>query len=425
MKHSQFSLKNSYDSQSDTKYDIKTREKNFALGRSRTRDPPTDNSNASSLGILGLGARLVQGALGLPQSCVHSGSPRACSLALACWMRGGIRAPGCGDGWLFSCCVLDSPSPDYSELQDNFIHNPPQVATYKWDPLEDKHIWRRRTMIPSNVFRRRIDDDYDEETDCGVAGGGASDNILQKRIIGGRAAQFAEFPWQAHIRIGDYQCGGVLVSRWFVATAGHCVQRARAKDIAVWLGALDTRAQAPPAERHKVSQKIVHPLFRYRITQPDRYDLALLLLSRPAVLGTHVLPVCLPNSEWGFNGPLAGRTALVAGWGSTGHGSAPRGTHRLRSAIVPILSTEECIMWHRSKQISVEIHSEMICAGHSDGHQDACLGDSGGPLVIMKDGRYYLVGITSAGFGCGIDHQPGIYHNVLVTSPWIKHIIWK
>lgn len=44
------------------------------------------------------------------------------------------------------------------------------------------------------------------------------------------------------------------------------------------------------------------------------------------------------SSEWGFNGPLAGRTALVAGWGSTGHGSAPRGTHRLRSAIVPILS---------------------------------------------------------------------------------------
>lgn len=42
-----------------------------------------------------------------------------------------------------------------------------------------------------------------------------------------------------------------IVSRWFVATAAHCVQRARAKDIAVWLGALDTRAQAPPAERHK------------------------------------------------------------------------------------------------------------------------------------------------------------------------------
>lgn len=54
------------------------------------------------------------------------------------------------------------------------------------------------------------------------------------------------------------------------------------------------------------------------------------------------------------------------------------------------------------------------------------LGDSGGPLVV-KDGkgRFTLVGITSAGFGCGIDHQPGIYHNVQLTSKWIQEMIYK
>jgi hypothetical protein len=35
-------------------------------------------------------------------------------------------------------------------------------------------------------------------------------NTIQKRIIGGRPALFAEYPWQAHIRIAEYQCGGVL-----------------------------------------------------------------------------------------------------------------------------------------------------------------------------------------------------------------------
>lgn len=42
--------------------------------------------------------------------------------------------------------------------------------------------------------------------DCGLS----STKIIQKRIIGGREARFAEFPWQAHVRISEFQCGGVL-----------------------------------------------------------------------------------------------------------------------------------------------------------------------------------------------------------------------
>jgi secreted trypsin-like serine protease len=50
-------------------------------------------------------------------------------------------------------------------------------------------------------------------------------------------------------------------------------------------------------------------------------------------------------------------------------------------------------------------------------------GDSGGPLVINERGRFTLLGITSAGFGCGVDHQPGIYHNVQKTVKWIQSVI--
>lgn len=37
---------------------------------------------------------------------------------------------------------------------------------------------------------------------------------------------------------------------------------------------------------------------------------------------------------------------------------------------------------------------------------------SGGPLSVLDNGRYYLLGITSAGFDCAKPLQPGIYHNV-------------
>lgn len=142
-----------------------------------------------------------------------------------------------------------------------------------------------------NILRRRTDDGALQthsapapQVECGIAR--TAQNTLQKRIIGGRIARFAEYPWQAHIRIAEFQCGGVLVARQFIATAAHCIQQARVKDIVVYLGELDTQnagaaVEPLPAEKHRVIKKLVHPRFQFRVTQPDRYDLALLQLATP------------------------------------------------------------------------------------------------------------------------------------------------
>lgn len=347
--------------------------------------------------------------LGYPSTCILGSEVRPCTLTLTCWLRGGTGVRGCGSGWLFSCCAsVEAPG---TNNIDNSI--PSSDWKYKVSPPKLRTV-PQRSVVPTNVFRRRVDDDA-TQMDCGLP----SSRILQKRIIGGREARFAEFPWQAHVRISEFQCGGVLVSRWYVATAAHCVSRARPRDIVVWLGALDTTAGDETARKLGVVRKILHPLFQFRITQPDRYDIALLKLSQPVTYMSHILPICLPDHDL----QLKGKSGVIAGWGKTDTSNGHTGTNLLRSATVPILSKEQCISWHQSKQISVEIHSEMICAGHSDGHQDACLGDSGGPLIVLDNGRYYLVGITSAGFGCGVDHQPGIYHNVKVTANWIRGVI--
>lgn len=52
------------------------------------------------------------------------------------------------------------------------------------------------------IIQKRIDD----LKDCGLS----SDRIISKRIIGGNEAAFGQYPWQAYIKIGTYQCGGVL-----------------------------------------------------------------------------------------------------------------------------------------------------------------------------------------------------------------------
>merc|ERR1712142_222538 len=64
---------------------------------------------------------------------------------------------------------------------------------------------------------------------------------------------------KVHIRISSYQCGGVLLNHWYVATAAHCVHQAKLDKITVHLGEFDTKnnervAMAPVSQevaRHR------------------------------------------------------------------------------------------------------------------------------------------------------------------------------
>ncbi|CAH1163494.1 unnamed protein product [Phaedon cochleariae] len=342
---------------------------------------------------------------GYPSRCEKRGLYHSCTLSFACWMVGGSSQFGCGASpWIVACCVTAK-----KPLNDI----PPSKN-------DNERLELREAS--STVLQKRIDDSgYEEDDDdCGIS----TDRLFSKRIIGGKKAFFGQFPWQAYIKILSYQCGGVLVSRKFVATAAHCIITAKLKDVLVYLGELDTQdtgnvEEFAPAELHRVRKRIIHPKFRYRITQPDRFDLALLELVTEAGNFFHISPICLPDGDM----KLTGRNAVVAGWGKVQSSNELMGTNILRSATVPILDIRECMTWHKTRRITVDLHLEMLCAGHKNGKHDACLGDSGGPLIVLEEGRWTLAGITSAGFGCGEPHQPGIYHKIPVTAQWIKRII--
>ncbi|ETE60307.1 hypothetical protein L345_13951, partial [Ophiophagus hannah] len=49
-------------------------------------------------------------------------------------------------------------------------------------------------------------------------------------------------------------------------------------------------------------------------------------------------------------------------------------------------------------------------------------GDSGGPLVCyLSDSKYYVVGITSYGIGCGRPKFPGVYTNLPKYMFWLGY----
>lgn len=196
--------------------------------------------------------------------------------------------------------------------------------------------------------------------------------------------------------------------------------RASLSNVSVLVGAHDIEnltSQVERAQNFSIAKVFFHPRFQFSSTQPDRFDIALLQLDTPIKYAGNILPVCLPSRNIQFEDQVG----LVIGWGRTE--LSETNATILQKVSLPILNSTDCQRWHRRNEIDLELTHEMFCAGFEKGGRDACTGDSGGPFLLKHDDRWTLVGIISAGYGCAVPFQPGIYHNVSTSIEWIKTII--
>lgn len=309
-------------------------------------------------------------------------SEGTCEFFLFCWLKGGYMEGGCG-GFLFACCQRQRSINSGSSRGENINYGPV------------------------------VNDEY-----CGSTTNRAT---AQRRIVGGSDAGFGVFPWQAYVRIGSSRCGGSLVNRNHVVTAGHCVARATSSQVLVTLGDYILNSNAEPLRHnvYRVKRIAVHPKFKFT-PQADRYDVAVLTLRDDVPYEPHISPICLPSKGEDY----LGETGWVAGWGALQPGSRLR-PKTLQVVDVPVIDNETCERWHRGKHIKLIIHDEMMCAGYKNGGKDSCQGDSGGPLMAQRYGRWYLIGLVSAGYSCAQNAQPGIYHRIAHTADWISHEVQK
>ncbi|XP_069703519.1 brain-specific serine protease 4 isoform X1 [Periplaneta americana] len=319
------------------------------------------------------------------QSLCATGS---CEFFLFCWMSAGLLEGSCG-GFLYACCQRRSAKDTAKKGE----HDASVLVDY--GPVTN-------------------------DPRCGVSIGKLGPSLgAQRRIVGGDEAGFGSFPWQAYIRIGSSRCGGSLVNRYHVVTAGHCVARASARQVQVTLGdyVINSAVEPLPAYTFGVREIRVHPYFKFT-PQADRFDVAVLRLDRPVQYMPHIAPICLPEKNEDF----LGQYGWAAGWGALQAGSRLR-PKTLQAVDVPVIDNRLCERWHKSNGINVVIYEEMMCAGYRGGGKDSCQGDSGGPLMMEKAGRWYLIGIVSAGYSCAQRGQPGIYHRVAHTVDWISYIV--
>ena len=229
-------------------------------------------------------------------------------------------------------------------------------------------------------------------------------------IVGGEPAAQGAYPWMtAVVFAGEpnaYKgvfCGGTLVAPRTVLTAAHCVLIAAAQrtvpanQLDVVVGAYNLKRG--DGERIRVQKIIVHPQ-RLRHPRSNKFDVALLRLSRPARAPT--IPVVAPGQEslW-----APGADVRVIGFGVL-HPRLPYRPGRLFQTDVNTISNPDC-----EKDYGTTFdYRTMLCAAAPG--RDSCQGDSGGPLIADDAGTWVQVGLVSFGEGCARRNFPGVYAQI-------------
>jgi len=241
-----------------------------------------------------------------------------------------------------------------------------------------------------------------------VAAPAAVAQEVQPRIVAGSNAAPGELPYQVYLTSGPFECGGAILDKRHVVTAGHCAvddggfyPRVRAPgEIAVKHGSVDFSSlnDAPAVTTVSVDR-------RYLRSASDAYDAAVLTLASDLPTNANTAGVDLA-SPGEVNDALDGTPeAVVSGWGVTDPDTQDV-SDTLQKATVPLVTDSACRTYYPEL-----VDSAMLCAGSrspfpSPRVEDACQGDSGGPLTVSGK----LAGIVSFGEDCG--RFPGVYTEV-------------
>ncbi|XP_068777643.1 transmembrane protease serine 12 [Struthio camelus] len=156
----------------------------------------------------------------------------------------------------------------------------------------------------------------------------------------------------------------------------------------------------------------VHPEFK---KETFENDIALFKLDSSVRYNDYIQPICLPSAHLYLY--IDNQTdCFISGWGRT----AEKGkiSAVLKEAQVEIIPSNVCNAFDSYGGL---VNSNMICAGFESGGTDSCQGDSGGPLMCYhpSTSKYYIIGITSFGIGCGRPKFPGIYVRLSQYRRWI------
>lgn len=205
-------------------------------------------------------------------------------------------------------------------------------------------------------------------------------------------------------------CGGTLLDKRWVLTAGHCTMGVTHYD--VYLG---TRSMQDTQQLGglvlRSNKFIVHERFN---PETAANDIALVKLPVDVEFTARIRPATLPTHQR-YNEQFTGQSVVASGWGAMVEMTS---SDAMQYTELKVISNAEC-----AEEYDVVTAGVMCAKGLKD--ETVCTGDSGGPLVLK--GTHMLVGITSfgpadgeAGGGCERTTVPGGFTRVTHYLDWIE-----
>ncbi|KXJ62495.1 hypothetical protein RP20_CCG006444 [Aedes albopictus] len=241
--------------------------------------------------------------------------------------------------------------------------------------------------------------------------------------------QVEEGQWPWHVAVFNrfkstdrfkYGCGGTLVNEKHTLTAAHCVKRKRSHvlyEIELHFGQHNLSKWTDNVVIRDVSKIHVHPEY-----EPNKNDIAVLVMRLPVEYSDTVIPICLDQKVHRDLRELEGKSGWVTGWGMTENGTI---SDVLRTTSLSVVSYVTCLK-DDPNLYGKSLNEKVFCAGNNTGSSPG-QGDSGGGMYISDGDRWQLRGIISFGkfneLMQSIDASKYIvFANVQWYLTWIKEI---
>ncbi|XP_059174378.1 elastase-1-like [Physella acuta] len=239
--------------------------------------------------------------------------------------------------------------------------------------------------------------------ECGV-----SKNDQSKQIINGKDAPANAWPWQVWVVGAAGMCGGSIIHRQWIVTAGHCFEGENV--VKVYHGNnIKRNGNITMTDRQILVE---------RNDDATAIDMALFRLTSPLSFSDSVQPICLPEGNVWDASPC-----FLTGWGMMSGGGYPDILQQIR---VKILNQSVCKAFQGViggiEQVNNYFCTEAVDTPNGE-YRGASYGDSGGPVSCLKNGRYYLVGVKAFAIdldGTFMNFESTVSRNVDIINGLIR-----